>query len=104
MPASDFADLMHDTVLVALRTGINEYGEATYGADASVTARVAARIRMVRDHKGNERVSTGTVWLAEATGIEPVDRITLPDGTQPEILAVGRVADETGAVYETVYT
>jgi len=48
------------------------------------------------DTDGQERLSTTTAWFFGAPDITTDDRITLPDGRQPFILAIAHFPDERG--------
>ncbi|MGE5619538.1 MAG: hypothetical protein ACM3US_09810 [Sphingomonadaceae bacterium] len=96
--------LMTETVAIEPRTGVNAYGEALYGAAVQYKARIVGRIRRVTDSAGSERVSTKTITLGAAAVVSPFDRLTLPDGSRPVILAVGSYPDESGAHHTVLYT
>jgi hypothetical protein len=60
---------------------------------------------MTRSTKGKDTVSTAQVYLDGLTPVGPDDRITLPDGTQPLIISIATLVDETGATHhKVVYT
>jgi hypothetical protein len=99
-------DLMRDVVILEPFAGLDGYGEATYGAARTIRARVVGRQRLIRTVTGEERLSAVTVYLAEAVGAGPQDRVTLPAAfqpTQPPLLAVARWPDETGSPMEVLY-
>lgn len=100
----ELLELMRDVVSIAPRTGIDRYGEATYGAEVEYRSRLVGKVRRVVDSAGVERVSTRTITLASAAAVSPFDRLTLPDGTNPVILAVGFFPDEGGAHHTVIYT
>ena len=102
-------DLMPDTVTVEPYAGTrNGAGEKNYGPGVVYTCRASGKNRMVRDSKGDERVSSVTVVLDQAVdSMGPEDRITLPARfvpQQPPILAIARVGDVDGSLaHTTVY-
>jgi hypothetical protein len=104
----DFAswqDMLPHTVTVEPFTSLDQYGTKTYGAAVTHRARVQGKTRMVRTMNGEEAVSHITVYLAAGT-IGAQDRITLPSPftpTQPDILDVQRVSDESGQHHSVVY-
>lgn len=100
----DFVDLMNDTVTVEPWTGQDAYAKPSFGAAVQYKGRVVSRIRMVRAFDGQEKVSSRTVWLAGDLKVDPRDRLTLPDGTQPPILSVNAFPDETGPHHRMVFT
>jgi len=106
MGVTDFLDFMTETVTIEPFASRNAYNEATYGTAQSITARVVGKVKMVRDSKGEERVSTKTVYLATADMFDPEDRLTLPVGSvplTPPILAVSSFPDEIGAHHTVLF-
>jgi hypothetical protein len=101
---TDWLDLCPHTITVEPFASVDLYGSYSYGAPATYRARVQGKNRMVRTVSGEEVVSTVTVYLQETVG--PKDRITLPAifaPTQPKILDVARVSDESGSHHTVVY-
>jgi hypothetical protein len=99
---SDFLDCMAATVIREPFSSLDKYGERSFGAGVPIPARVQYREERVTIASGEEQVARGRVYLGELTGIQPEDKITLPDGETPEILAVRRVDDEDGPHHEVV--
>jgi hypothetical protein len=97
-----FADMMVQTIQWERRTGTDEYGAPLYGASTTLTCRVVDKERMTRNTAGQEMVSTVTIYILGAPGIEMEDRITLDDGRQPPIIAVRTFPDETGPHHQEV--
>ena len=109
---SELTGLCRQTVRLAARTGVDGYGEPTFGPEAVVRARVEGRRRLVRNDQGREVLSSHTVYLATAVPIGAHDRITLSTGDvastetgaiQPDILAVGKSPDEHGRQHVVLY-
>lgn len=101
-----WARLMPHTVLVEKSLGEDGYGNRTFGPPVQYQARVQGRQRLVRTLGGDERVSMVTVYIMGTPGVQPDDRLTLPDGwipLKPPILALGKVADEKGQHHEVVF-
>jgi len=118
MPASDWNDLMPDTITYEPATSSNRFGIPTFGAPVQYRARVSYRsIRTRNLFTGDDEVSTATAWVGDAVltdeGLQygnPLfgdpqgigrypskdDRITLPNGDQPKILHWEVVSDERG--------
>jgi hypothetical protein len=94
---------MPHSVTLAARSSVDGYGKPTYGAGTAYQCHIERKTRVVRGIDGQERVSGCAVYLSETAGITPLYRITLPDGTQPTILAVDRFADRNGDYFEVVY-
>ena len=103
----DFLDWFQQEVILEPRTGMNAHAEPTYGPAFREMARVVQRNRMVRDSKGEERVSTvqvylnGTILADRFTTAQNLvnARLTLPDGTQPPIISATVMPDEKGETY-----
>ena len=101
----ELTSLCRQTVKVAPRTGIDGFGEVTFGSDVAYRARVVGRRRMVRNEAGDEVLSTHTVYFAASPAIGAHDRVTLSTGdvnstelgaVQPLILSVGKYPDDLG--------
>jgi hypothetical protein len=65
---------------------------------------VERRVRAVRTTTGQEVISTTQIYLASAPSIGPKDKLTLPDGTTPVILAIMTYPDEQAQGYAVLYT
>ena len=102
---AEFLELMVDTVVITTATGVrNLYArEGQSSTSASYRGRYVRRNQMVRDDAGDEVVSRSQLWLFGAPSLTPRDKITLPDGTTPVILAVERYPDDNGAHHEKVF-
>lgn len=93
----NLAHWFSDTVTVASVASVNSYGQPTFGAGASVPARVESVRRTVRTARGHESVATHVIYTTSA--IQLTDRITLPGDSTPRVpLAVTANHDRTGAV------
>lgn len=93
---------MPDTVTVASLTGFSTDGYATPGFSTSATsyrARVVREQRLIRSLEGREEMATTTVWVASTSTFGPVDKVTLPDGSSPPLLAVETFSDEYGVTH-----
>lgn len=100
---ADLSELFGATIEHAPAAGFNGYGEATHGTPAPYQARVLYRARLVRDAKGVQTVSRGEVWIAAPLHVGLQDRITLPDGSTPQILAAELLTDEAGPSHAHVF-
>ena len=102
-----FEDLCTDTVTIEPYQSQDAYGVVTYADAVTYRARVTGKQQRVATITGEERVSRVKVFILGSTGITTRDRITLPADwpgpSQPAILAIERMKDEVGNVYETVY-
>lgn len=91
-------------VQIAQWTGTYDlYGERQYSAAQTYRSRVNYKSRMVRAPSGEEVVSTAEVWFFQVTGIQVTDKITLPNGNQPQIIQIARHSDQRGDLFEVVY-
>ena len=108
----ELTSLCRQTVKVAPRTGIDGFGEVTFGADVAHRVRVTGRRRMVRNAQGDEVLSTHTVYFATNVALGAHDRVTLSTGDvnstelgaiQPLILSVGKYPDDLGRSHVAAY-
>ena len=97
---ADFLDLMPSTITVEPFTSRDSYGAAVYGTAVSYRAHVFYKNHFVRGTDGELIAARGIIWIATANVISVNDRITLPDGTKPDLLSVGAAQNESG---ETLY-
>jgi hypothetical protein len=89
--------LLTMTATVEPWTGDNGYGEREYGTARQVQGRYETGPRLVRSEGGREIVSSARLYfLDETIGVR--DRVTLPDGSQPLILAVNSTTSVGGVV------
>lgn len=99
---SEFRGLMASTVTIEEVASMDEYGKRTYGTGTTYQARVRQKIERVFNLQGREEWAKTKVWVAphSTTGafptISPRSRVTLPDGTQPPLIAFERIYDENG--------
>lgn len=98
----DFLDCMPATVTLEENTGLDKYGQRSYAAGTPHPARVQEKTERVAIASGEEVLARGRVYLGELTGVDTGWRITLPDATTPEILAVNKVQDEDGPHHEVL--
>lgn len=108
----ELVSFCRQTVQIAARTGVDGYGEPTYGANAAYRVRISGKRRMIRNFAGVEVLSTHTIHFAATPAIGAHDRITLSTGDvnstetgaiTPSILAVGKFPDDTGRISLTVF-
>jgi len=93
----DLRLLMPDTVTIELPADKDLYGRTIYSDAVEYQARIEQRNTLTRDQDGRERVSSTTIFLATTVSIPMNARVTLPDGSQPSIMAVESVRDEDGS-------
>lgn len=101
MADAELREWFAQRVRLARRSGKDAYGAPAFGRDAEYEARIEGRTRLVVGPDAREVTSTLTIYLWPKAG-EPApttrDRLTLPDGTTPPILAVETPADERGQI------
>jgi len=102
MAERDFLEWFKQTVTIEPFIGVNAYAEPQYGLPATYPAFVQRKTKLVRDRTGREVVSTAQMYLDGTVSVGVQDRITLPDGSQPVILSVEVLPDETGATHHVV--
>jgi len=102
MALSDFLDCMPSSITREPFVDEDKYGEFTYGPGVAVQCRIQEREERVTIQSGEEVLARGRVYLGVITGASTKDRITLPDATTPEILAVRKVNDEAGPHHEVL--
>lgn len=101
---AELRELFPHTVTVEPFSTNNAYGEASYGTGVEYLARTETKTRFFRRADGSEVVSVAVTYLADAPTVSTKDRITLPDSTQPPIVAVESMPDEVGTYYTAVFT
>jgi hypothetical protein len=84
----DISGLLNQTVTIETRAAIGTGGLVTFNAGVVYPARVEYKSKMYRYVNGTDKVSTARVYLDGAVSIAVTDRITMPDGTQPEIIEI----------------
>ena len=102
---------MGQSVSIAPFTGRDGFGAATYGAAVSYPARVVGKVRQVRDARGQEVVSSQTVYVMTDQAFTPLDKVTLSTGfvnsteadrTTPPIVATARYPGADGQPHHSV--
>lgn len=106
MSVQDLADLIIQTITIEPWLSEDMYGNETYDTGITYKARVVGKAKMVRDQKGNEVVSTHTVYLLSNVVVDTRSRVTLPAGypvSQPPIMSVGRYPDDIDIYYTALF-
>lgn len=98
----DFIRLMTDTITIQHRTGVNANGESQWGTAIPIRCRVQGTNEETRGKDGMTRHVTGKINLSGVYNVQAEDLLTMPDGTQPPIIAVNQENDERGPLYEIV--
>ena len=100
-PFDDFRDICTASVGVSRLLGRDKYGTPSYGPVSNFAAHVSNKSTMIRGANGELIATKGAVWMDPASGITAVDKMILPDGSVPVILAVNSAQDEAP---DDVYT
>lgn len=93
--------LLNQTItLETFHSVTNQFGDCSYNTAVTYPARVERRIKVVKSLKGETAVSTACIFLNGSVSLDKFgrDRITLPDTTQPPILAIEDGVNADGTV------
>jgi len=74
-------------------------GNRSYGTKATYSVIVEYKSRWVNSHDRQGQLSKSNIQFLEAVQVKEQDRITLPDGSQPQILAIEDMLDSSGNFY-----
>ena len=74
-------------------------GNRSYGASATYPVIVQHRSRWVTSRDRTGQLSKSNIQFLESVAVTEQDRITLPDGQQPQILSIEDVLDPDGIFY-----
>ncbi len=116
IPITEWLDMMPHTVTLEPFSDRDDYGKPIYGTAATYRARVVYKTEMIIDQRIGaaelETTSNGHIWFGPPTtnlhsGTPPTvtaeDKVTLPDGSTPNIMRVDRFPDEYGDHHVKVY-
>jgi len=101
---------LNQTITRAPYSTLNVNGKKSFGEAEAVSARVDYRqvekkVMSKGTAKGELHISTAQIMMEGDQSITLNDRITLPDGTKPPILAIEKIPDVSGTiVLQVVYT
>ena len=86
------------TLTVYPSTAFDQYGNASHSTTASTyNALIVHQVKAIQDIKGVEKVSNTQIYLSGNTTIGIQDKIVLPDGSAPIIIAVQKYPTFTGS-------
>ena len=97
-----FLTVLTQTLTVNRLSGVSTdgYGRPAYTTSAlSRYCRVTEKQHLVRNMEGEQEVATTIAWVRSTSTFSPSDRITLPDGTTPKLLAIDEYRDEAGNMH-----
>lgn len=97
------------TLTVQAYSGFDAYGSpiwATPTAASTYACLIIPKVQSVRGRTGVEEVSSVQIYLSGNTTVAIEDKITLPDGSQPLVMAVQKYPNFTGStdILTVVYT
>ena len=99
----ELLELFPHKVQIQRRTGRDKNTDPIYSAAAEYAAQVVEKIKRVVDTNGREVVSSVQAIVPTDEAISPFDKITLPDGSTPVILAIESFPDEVGTYVQRIY-
>tara|TARA_Y100000310_G_scaffold212376_1_gene213215 strand:+ start:3177 stop:3503 length:327 start_codon:yes stop_codon:yes gene_type:complete len=101
----DFLSLMPDTIQLYKKSGQDLYNKPTWATSYTEhRGRVQYKKDVVRNDQGDTVMERGRIWLYDGdTDIDEDDKILLPDGTWPMIVAVDMQRDEDGPHHIVVH-
>ena len=92
-------------VIIETPGSYDDFGNPSTGTSASYNAIIFQKNRVVLDRTGKQVVSACEIMMSGSVSVDPESKITLPDGTQPTILAVSKTPGFDGVnVLTEVYT
>ncbi len=97
-----FLGVLTQTLTVNRLTGVSTdgYGRPAYSTSSiSCPCRVTEKQHLVRSFEGEQEVASTIAWARSTSTFSPSDRITLPDGTTPRLLAVEEYRDDAGTIH-----
>lgn len=106
--ADELLDLMPQTFTMEAKSGTlsTGTGETTFSAGVSCTGLVQQGAKLIKTPDNREVVSSTQVYSNTTTAWTVEDRITLPSGyvpSQPRILRIDRLSDESGLAATVIY-
>ncbi len=94
--------LLKQTITLEPSTGqASPYaGSETYGPPVEVAADIENEFKKITNSAGKEVVASAVITLSPETTISAEDRLTLPDGEQPDIISIKTIKNKrTGQLH-----
>lgn len=88
---------LKSSVTIAAQSGTDAQGRDTFGTGAATACHIERTNKLVPGSDNQMVLSTVAIWLDGANAITARDKITLPDGSTPQILAVEQYLDPINA-------
>lgn len=96
-------ELMPDTITLFANTGIDKYGRPSWsGGGTTYRCRLVAEDRLTRTEQGDDVLITGRAIIYGPATVTTDYKLRLSDGTEPVIIAVDDLKDETGEHHSVV--
>lgn len=93
--------LFLDTVTIEPFEGREAYGKPVYGAKTTYPCRIEHLTRVDRYPGNTYAVDWANIYMDYVATLKVLDRLTMPDGSQPPIVEVQHQTDDKGP-YATV--
>jgi hypothetical protein len=94
MGLEDFSHWQNQTITIYAYSGFDAYGSPTWStAGTAYSALVVGEVKSVRDRAGVEKISNTQIYLPGTVTVNIEDKIVLPDGSSPVIIAVPTFPD-----------
>ena len=107
---NDLMEMLTDTVTWVPLTSRDDYGNPIEGTSYQYPARLVRKTKLIRNKDQQQVTSTAQVWIGPnlVSGeplpmVKNVDKVTLSDGTSPQIASIEIYQDETGFAYTEVF-
>lgn len=98
-----FLDLMPSVLKVYKRSTRDQYGRPSFAATAvEYQCRVMDEDRLTRTAENTDAVVAGKVIIFGVADVTLDDKIELPDGSEPVVVAVDQHDDENGPHHTTI--
>lgn len=97
---SEFLSWLNQTVMVSTPTGLDMYGQVSYGTAAAVKCYIDYTSKKVLSQAGEEVVSSAIIYLPGCYSSQT--KIAMPDGSNPTVLNAKIIANEQGNLEMTL--
>lgn len=98
-----FLALMPSVLKVYKRASVDQYGRPTFSSTPDeYRCRVMDEDRLTRTVENTDAVVAGKVIIFGVADVTLDDKVELPDGSEPVLIAVDQSTDEDGAHHTTI--
>lgn len=88
---------LKSSVTIAAQTGTDATGRDTFGTGVATACHIEKTVKMVPGADNQLVLSTVAIWIDGANAVTARDKITLPGGSTPQILAIEQYLDPLNA-------